>query len=379
MKYRVLGRTGVEISEIGMGLEHLISHEQSIINATLKTAIDGGVNYLDCHPGHDYKEDEIDYAGYEKLGKAICGVRDKLCISYIAVCSARKICDAQPRFESYLKALNTDHTDVFMIQFCDKMTEYDEITGEAGLLEYAKKLSAEGKIRYTGISTHSSAVARKAIYSGDFDVIMYPVNPAFDVVIDEEQYKTDDLGTLWDAANDYNSDSAKSSKLVRKDIYTECLNNNIGLIAMKPFGGGFIFGIEGNAGFTPLNLISYVLTQSGVSTVVPGCQNPQQIKEILTYYTCRKDALDFSKAVLNSRWSIKGNCQYCNHCLPCPSGINIGNINRIIDNKTASEYNSLAIKASACVKCGVCDERCPFDVAVTERMDLAVKMFEIFE
>jgi predicted aldo/keto reductase-like oxidoreductase len=109
---------------------------------------------------------------------------------------------------------------------------------------------------------------------------------------------------------------------------------------------------------------------------VPGCKTPQEIKKILAYYTSPDDALDFSKAVLNSRWNIKGCCQYCNHCLPCAAGINIGQINRVIDNKSAVEYNKLSVKASSCVKCGECEERCPFGVKVTERMDLAVKMFE---
>ena len=130
------------------------------------------------------------------------------------------------------------------------------------------------------------------------------------------------------------------------------------------------------AKFHRIGVCSYALTQTGISTVVPGCENPQQIEEILKYYTCPNEELDFSKAVLNSRWNIKGNCQYCNHCLPCKVNINIAQVNRIIDSKTVSDYNSLTTKASSCIKCGECEERCPFDVNIIDKMDLAVKIFE---
>jgi predicted aldo/keto reductase-like oxidoreductase len=376
MKYRKLGRTGLKVSEIGMGLEYLLDKEERVVIDTIKTAFDGGVNYFDCHMGHDYKEDAVDYEGYAKLGKALAGIREKVCISHISHFMARDIEKARPRFESYLGALSTDHTDVFMIQFCDKIKDYEHLSGSGGLLSYAKKLKAEGKARSIGVSTHSSAIACRAIESGDFDVIMYPVNPAFDVLVDEGGYIEDDLGKLWDAAYGYNVDNAPNLPLIRKNVYTECQKNDIGLVAMKPFGGGFIFREDMNTGFTPLNLISYALTQNGVSTVVPGCQNPQQIEELLEYYSCAPEALDFSAAVSSSRWSIKGNCQYCNHCLPCPAGIDIGGINRIMDNNERAKYNKLELKASSCSKCGICEERCPFGVMVRDKMELAEKMFE---
>jgi len=375
MNYRKLGRTELKVSEIGMGLEYLLDKEEQVVIDTIKAAVDGGVNYFDCHMGHDYKEDSIEYEGYHKLGKALIGIRDKVYISYIAHFMARSIDEAQPRFEAYLRALNTDHTDVFMIQFCDKMKDYEEVTANNGQLSYAKKLKAEGKARSIGISTHNTAIAYKAIENGDFDVIMYPVNPAFDVLVDEDNYIENDLGQLWDAALDYKPDT-ENKELIRKNIYTECMKHNIGLVAMKPFGGGFIFKEDVNTGFTPLNLIAYTLTQTGVSTVVPGCQNKQQIQELLSYYTSSAERLDFSGAVSKSRWSIKGNCQYCNHCLPCPANIDIGQLNRAMDNKSSLDYGALKVKASSCIKCGVCEGRCPFGVKVIEKMDLAVKTFE---
>jgi predicted aldo/keto reductase-like oxidoreductase len=387
MRYRKLGRTGIEVSEIGMGLEHLLVKDEQTVIDTIKAAVDGGVTYLDCHPGHDYdnRPDPGIYEGYIKLGKALKGVRDKLTLTYIASCRERELSLARTCFEGYLRALGTDHTDVFIIQFCDTTAEYEQVTSDTGLLAYARQLRAEGKVRFIGISTHSSDIAYKAINSGAFDVLMYPVNPAFDVVIDEDMYKTDNLATLWDAAYAFSSEGKRDAQ-PRKNVYIECERRGVGLVAMKPFAGGFIFRVEQDAGFTPVKLISYVLAQNGLSTVVPGCTQPREIEEILTYYTCSDEDRDYSDAVARSRWSVAENCLYCNHCLPCSVDINVGYINRLLDaisydpsseaDSVHEKYRALAVKASACTQCGVCVERCPFDVNVIERMQRAAEVFE---
>jgi len=387
MNYRILGRTGREVSEIGMGTEHLLDKDEQVVIATIKAAIDGGVTYFDCHPGHDNDDKSISYVGYAKLGKAISGARDKLCLTYLAP-SALSPAETQPRYDDFLRLMGTDHIDVFILQFCDKVKGFEMIAAEGGLLEYAIGLKDAGKIKYIGISTHSLAVAYKAVDNRLFDVIMYPVNPAFDVVTDEEQYKTDNLESLWDAANDFTADG-KLGAQPRRSLYSECERKGIAIVAMKPFAGGFIFNVEKDAGFTPVNLIAYALAQNGVSVVAPGCTKPEEILEILTYNNCDVDARDYSAAVAKSRWSVMENCQYCNHCLPCRAGINIGLVNRLLDKvdygtqdaqsgtgDARDQYLALPVKASACISCGDCVERCPFSVKVIDRMKSAVEVFE---
>ncbi len=387
MEYRKFGKTGILVGKIGMGLEHLLDKDEQTVIDTVRAAIDGGVTYMDCHPGHDYDErPELErYTGYEMLGKALAGLRDRVTISYIASYNERRP-DVAPRcFEGYLRALGTDHTDVFILQFCDKIAEYREITGENGLLAYAQKVRAEGKARYIGISTHSMSVALEAIASGSFDMLMFPVNPAFDVLDDEKTYNEDLIGNLWDKAYLYSA-AGKTGGLPRKSVYHACEHYGVALVAMKPFAGGFVFGVEKDAGFTPINLLSYALAQTGVAAVVPGCENPGQIREILTYDSASREARDFSGAIAKSRWSVKGNCLYCNHCLPCPAGIDVGMVNKLLnsldgdgpeDRAAAHEkYALLAVKASACTRCGQCETRCPFTVPVIARMELAQKAFE---
>lgn len=384
MKYRKLGRTGLEVSEISMGLEHLLVKEESVVVETVRAAIEGGVNYFDCFSQTDFPKNPATNDEYIRLGKALEGLRDKVYLAYLAN-AFNPVEKVQVGFECFLREVKIDYTDVFLISCCDKPALYDTVTGSGSLLEYARKLRDEGKVRYIGFGTHSADMAFKAIDSGDFDVLLYPVNPAFDVVTDEEEYMSEDFGKLWDAAHDFTG-IGKTGALPRKSVYSQCEQKGVGLVAMKPFAGGWIFRTEKEAGFTPLNLISYALSQSGVSAVVPGCKTPQEIEEILTYYTCPPEELDYSGAVAKSRWSVKENCLYCTHCLPCQADIDIAGINKLLDNLDDSissdtsaafdKYRALTAKASSCIECGDCMERCPFQVEIIKKMKRAAKIFE---
>jgi len=367
MKYRKLGRTGLEVSDIGLGLEHLLDKDEKIVVKTIRAAIKGGVNYFDCLALKEYE------ACYAKLGRAIEGHRDKVILTFLAYVAenlAKSRTEVQAEFDCYLRALGTDHTDIFLVACCDKPVDFGAATGPGGLLDLAKQLRAEGKVRHIGFSTHSTELARRAVACGDFDVLMYPVNPAFDV-LDDEACDADILGNIWDRA--YEHSPGGSGALPRKSVYAACERAGVGLVAMKPFAGGCILGWEKR--FTPLNLLSYALAQSGVSTVIPGCSNPRELKEILKYHTAPPKALDFSEAVAKSRWSVKGHCLYCSHCLPCAAGIDIARVNRALDSLDAAQYAALPVKASACVQCGACMERCPFEVDVIARMGQAAEVF----
>lgn len=75
-------------------------------------------------------------------------------------------------------------------------------------------------------------------------------------------------------------------------------------------------------------------------------------------------------------------CMYCNHCRPCPQGINVGLVNKyydlakVGDKLAAQHYRDLGKNASDCVQCGLCNTRCPFHVVQSERM---LKIREFFE
>ena len=134
---------------------------------------------------------------------------------------------------------------------------------------------------------------------------------------------------------------------------------------------------------TPVQCLAYTLSQVGVSTAIPGCADLEQLAASLAYLEASEEARDFSMHLTDFEQYIEGECVYCNHCLPCPSVIDIGQVNRLLDlaqqammPELQAAYDGLASKASDCTQCGVCEDRCPFGVSVMDRMELAAEMFE---
>jgi predicted aldo/keto reductase-like oxidoreductase len=155
---------------------------------------------------------------------------------------------------------------------------------------------------------------------------------------------------------------------------------------MKPYAAGWLFNRENASSIvlTPTQCISYALAQPGVCTVVPGCKNAAHVREALSYLNASDTEKDYGKVISGSKWDLKGSCMYCNHCLPCPAGINIAAVTRLADSagKGISEnmkvkYGGLASKGSDCLECGACMERCPFGVDVVSNMKRAVDLFDI--
>lgn len=163
----------------------------------------------------------------------------------------------------------------------------------------------------------------------------------------------------------------------RMSLYRRCEAEGVGISVMKPFSGGQLLE-AGTSPFgralTAYQCIQYALDKPGVLTVLPGIQNAEDVKRLLGFFDAAQDERDYSIiATLTPRDAV-GNCVYCNHCQPCPAGLNIGLINKYYDLSVAGDtmaeehYSKLKIHASDCVSCGHCDNRCPFKVKQSERM-----------
>lgn len=91
---------------------------------------------------------------------------------------------------------------------------------------------------------------------------------------------------------------------------------------------------------------------------------------------------DYSAIASFTPEAAVGSCVYCNHCQPCPAGIDIGIVNKYYDlalagdKMAANHYEKLAVKADACLRCGHCDRRCPFRVRQQEKMQKIRQYFE---
>lgn len=372
MHYRPLGRTGLSVSEIGLGTEYLVKASQETTSALVQRAVAAGVNYFDV------LFSEPDYRDH--FGAAFQGLRERVILTgHLFVPDSVEKCRAS--FEDHLARLKIDFVDIVFVSCCDGEERWHSAAAPGGHLELAQALVKAGQARHIAFSTHTLPAAMLAVESGCFDVLMFPINPAFDPLPGETG--SDDLGKLWDGAYEHRPDPDQSGLPSRKQLYLECARRGIGLVAMKPFAAGWLFRPDLNPGFTPLNLLHYALSQPGVSCVIPGAATLEQLEQDLAYPGASAAEKDFSAAVAASRWNYRGACMYCSHCQPCTAGIDIAEVNKLLDLAAAgaleearAAYQALAVKASACQECEECLKRCPFGIEVIERMQAAVRLFE---
>jgi predicted aldo/keto reductase-like oxidoreductase len=381
VQYRKLGRTGLDVGVVGLGSEFLWHEPLEVVQSVVDLAVENGVNYIDLWmPSPEVRDN---------FGDVLQGRREKVLLAghlgstlkdnqYF---KTRDRAMGEKYLQDFYTRLKTDYIDILMLHFIDEQDEYDCVFGNGWILEYALKLKREGRVRYIGMSSHKVPVSLQAVNNGYVDVLMFPVNPAFDALPGDTQ-----LEALWQKES-YNQLDEKGYKpaINRKELYSACVKQNVGIVAMKPYAGGWLLNgfTERSLKMTPAQCLNYSLSQPGVSTVVPGCKNIKEMQDALTYLSASDEEKDYSSAISESQVGLAGSCMYCNHCLPCPSRINIAEMTRLADSaaygvsdEMKGKYDAIAHKASACIQCGACMKRCPFGVDVISNMERAVALFE---
>ena len=132
-------------------------------------------------------------------------------------------------------------------------------------MEYVRQLKAEGKIRHIGMSSHNPAVAKMAALQGEIEMILFSVNPAFDMLP-----PTEDLDQYF-SGNYENSHNGIAPE--REELYKLCEQNGVGITVMKGFAGGRLFDARTSpfgAALTPVQCLHYALTRPGVASVMAG-------------------------------------------------------------------------------------------------------------
>jgi predicted aldo/keto reductase-like oxidoreductase len=240
--YRVLGKTGLEVSLLTVGGHTIgideLSEKESI--KLMRTAIDEGINFFDN--AWDYHAGRSE----ERMGKALQdGYRDKIFL--MTKHHGRKPEYAKKHLEESLRRLKTDVIDVWQFHELDEQWEVDSIYS-SGVLEVALKAKEEGKIKHIGFTGHfRPSIHLQMIYRGfDWETIQFPVN-----VLDQH----------------YLSFS--------KNVLPVAVEKNIGIIAMKTLGGGALLE---NKIVTPDEALRFAMTLP-VSTVCSGMDSIKILKE----------------------------------------------------------------------------------------------------
>ena len=380
MEYRTLGKTGIRVSAIGLGCEGFIGMSSEETARLLDYAVAQGINCIDLYsPNPDM---------LAHIGKALIGRRDSFVIQghigtvweneqYLRTRDMSKVVLA---FERRLELLQTDYLDIGMIHYVDDMADLDKVLHN-GVMQQASKWKQEGRIKAIGMSSHNPQVAMRAIDSCMIDVLLFAINPCYDL-----QPASENVEDLW--ADESYARVLQNIDSDRAALYELCERNGVGIDVMKVFGGGDLLSESrspfGRA-FTPVQCLEYALTRPAVAAVMVGCRNENEIKAAVAWCDASKEEKDYTQVMQGmENFSWKGHCMYCGHCAPCTVGIDIASVNKFY-NLTEAEgfvpetvrehYALLNHHASECVQCGKCEKNCPFGVEIRDRMRLAVQRF----
>ncbi len=380
MQYRRLGKTNLMVSEIGFGGEWLERHPEEDSVSLLKYAHERGINIVDCWMP-DPKSRDI-------IGRAMEGCREEWYVQGHVGSTwqngqytrTRDVAQCKLAFEDLLRRLMTDYIDLGMIHYVDREDDWNAKVPGA-YLDYVMELKAQGKIRHIGLSTHNPVIAKKAAESGFVEMILFSVNPAFDLMPPTEN--------IEDYFENRYAENLDGVDPVRVEMYKLCEQRDVGLTVMKPFAGGRLFQADLSpfgVAFTPAQCIHYCLTKPAVASVLCGYDTPDQVDAALAYETASDAEKDYASVLAGApkHTFAGGQCTYCGHCRPCPQNIDIAMVNKLYDlavmqpevpASLREHYLSLAHHAGECIACRGCETRCPFQVKVADRMTKTAELF----
>ncbi len=384
MDYRKLGNTGMTVSEISLGCEHLQGKDYETVKTVIDEALSVGINFLDVFMSEPNVRSHI--------GKALVGRREQVIIQgHIGACwvdgqykVSRDIAECTQAFNDLLARLHTAYIDVGFIHFVDKMTDWDSLP-DSELMRYVLSLKEKGVIRAIGMSSHDPVTARKAVESGLIDVLMFSLNPAYDLVPKEQDMVEVFNEVIEGRPQDYSSFTLENA---RAQLYRTCEERGVAITVMKALAMGTLLSRERSplgVAMSEAQCLHYALTRPAVAAVMVGMQTAEEVRAAAAYYDLAESERDHS-TVLGAlgMFNAQGLCMYCNHCLPCPAHIDIAAVNKYLDlveldqrpaDSVQAHYDALDAAAGACVTCGACEVRCPFGVKVCERMRRAVTTF----
>ncbi len=358
MEYRQLphGSEHEKFSVLGLGMGGIQHTPAEEIEAIIRKAIDHGINFFDLCAGGSV---------YEPFGRAIKGQRENvfLQVHFGAVYDehgeygwCRDFDTIRKTFLWELETLGTDYVDFGFLHCVDEEEDFDQLV-EIGVFDYLKELKEQGTVRHIGFSSHTPRVANRIIDTGVVDMMMFSINPAYD----------------FEKGDEYGIGSVSE----RRALFHRCQREGVGISVMKPFFAGQLLSAEHSPfgiAMTHVQCLQYALDRPGVLTAVPGVQSMEHLDTLLGCLGATAEEKDYSVIATFTADKIAGTCVYCNHCQPCPAGIDIGLVNKYYDLALAGDqlavnhYDKVTVKASSCLQCGHCDSRCPFGVHQSARM-----------
>lgn len=326
MEYRVLGKTGLKISRLGLGGIPIQKIDAEGTKPLIRKLMEAGVNYIDTARGYTVSE--------EYLGYALEGVRENFVLATKSMARTKEAMEKD--IATSLKNLRTDYIDLYQIHN-PNAKDLEQVMAPGGALEALYAAKDQGKIGHIGITLHSAELFRQALELSWVETIMFP----------------------------YNIVETQGEKLI-----AQCAEKNIGFICMKPLAGGAIED--------PDTALRFVVSNPNVTVVIPGMADEAEIAQNVAAAdnTAPLTVAEQEKVAQIRQFLGTNFCRRCNYCAPCAQGINIpavflfeGYYSRYnLKEWALDRYGSLAKTASDCIGCGACEDRCPYNLPIRQMM-----------
>jgi predicted aldo/keto reductase-like oxidoreductase len=326
MKTMMLGKTGLEVSRIGIGGIPILRIPFDEAVKVIQFALDLGINFIDTANAYA----SVKGSSEERIGQAIAGRREDVVLATKS--SARDRDTSLEHLNLSLKRLETDYIEIWQFHGVNKIEAYESIFAKDGAMETAKEALESGTIRHIGFSSHVLDVAIQVVKSGHFEVVQYPFN------------------------------------FVNNDAATELIplteTMNVGFVAMKPFAGGHLEDAS--------LAIKYLLQFDNVLPD-PGIMKFEEIQEIADIVqgpwditAQEQNRIEEIRAELGS-----GFCRWCEYCMPCPQGVTISWVmNAHLVHSYGDRYYNNTTKAietaSECIQCSECESKCPYQLPIMD-------------
>ena len=367
MQYTEFGKTGIKVSRLGFGCmrfpftevdgKKVFNEEESI--RMMHRAMELGVNYFDTAPGYCDTITEI------IVGKALKGRRDQVYLSTKYPTEVGTGDDYEKKLEISLKKLDTDYIDFYHFWGISLETWEKKLDTPDGPLARALKLRDQGVIRHISFSFHDKP-------ENMMEIIRRGQGQLASVLC---QYN------LLDRANE--------------DAIAFAHEQGLGVTIMGPVGGGRLGApsqviqdlLPGKVQSSAEMALRFVMNNPNVNIALSGMSSMEMVEEnarvasdmspLSAEENARVDAM-----LEENRRLAELYCTGCNYCMPCPKGLNIPEIFKMMNyhrvygltdyaKKTYAAIGSGNLKfqnAASCVGCGQCEKKCPQHLHIREQL-----------
>jgi hypothetical protein len=329
-----LGRSGLKVSEVGCGCIPIMRVGMEEAKAVIRRCFQLGIRFFDT--AHVYSDSE------EKMGSALESVRDEVVLA--TKVWAKDAAGAAKELAMSFDRLKTKRIDLIQCHNVSNQPDLDRVMGPGGAYEVLAQAKAEGKVRAVGLSSHNPDIAAKAIRTGKFATLQFP----FNFIEDDPQEKVFPVAREW----------------------------GVGLIAMKPLGGGLLDRAD---------LCFRFLQQFADVVPIPGIQAVEEINEIIGHYQERRPLGQGDREQMQRIRSELGGrfCHRCEYCMPCEQGVQIpkvllikSQVRRFSPKQLAFMAKEAVASVEQCADCGECVEKCPYHLPVPDMLKENAETFK---